>query len=86
MTVWQPDTCDCIIEFDNRIRWVSSIDKCRLHQNTIGANHLTAVLAHNRSFKLSFDYNEDTATPQNRLDLELNQELKQAERERIRRL
>lgn len=53
MTIWSPDTCDCKIEYNSRINWVSTIQKCRLHKSLDGQNLLDSVLAQNRRFNLS---------------------------------
>lgn len=49
-TRWNPDTCDCIIIYNQRIIWVESVKNCRLHKNLKGQNHLDTVLAQNQRF------------------------------------
>jgi len=53
LTTWKADTCDCILQFNNRINWISTIKKCRLHKSLDGQNLLDTVLAQNRRFNLS---------------------------------
>jgi len=78
MTTWAPDSCDCILEFDNNIKWIKSDFKCNLHNNLRGQKHLDAVITHNQSFNLRFG----------RIVTEDNEKLiiqdKKAERLRIR--
>jgi len=52
-TVWHCDSCDCIIEYTDRVFWVKSIKKCRLHKNFNGQNHLDQVMAQNQRFNYS---------------------------------
>jgi len=53
LTIWSPDTCDCVIEYNNRINWVKTFNKCRLHFSLNGQNLLASVLAQNRRFNFS---------------------------------
>jgi hypothetical protein len=49
MTRWSPDTCDCVIEYDNDIHVTAVIKKCTKHINTKDdITHFETVLAHNR--------------------------------------
>lgn len=49
MTRWSPDTCGCVIEYDENINVVAVINKCPKHAGTdSNAVHLATVLAHNR--------------------------------------
>jgi len=50
MTTWSPDTCDCIIEYNSRINWVNTVQKCRLHKSLDGQALLNEVMAQNRRF------------------------------------
>lgn len=54
MTIWSPDTCDCVIEYNERINWIKSHKNCRLHSNLRNQTHLNTVLAQNRRFNLAF--------------------------------
>jgi len=53
LTIWRPDTCDCIIEYNDKINWIRSIQNCRLHSNLRNQSHLNAVIAQNQRFNLS---------------------------------
>jgi len=57
LTTWKPDTCDCKITYNNRINWVSTENKCRLHKSLNGQNLLDTVMAQNRRFNLAFSIN-----------------------------
>lgn len=49
MTQWSPDTCGCVVEYDDNISVVAVIKKCPKHATTPNdVNHLATVLAHNR--------------------------------------
>lgn len=53
MTVWEPDTCLCSVEFDAvSLKQVKAHKKCGLHSNIPDADLLSVLLAHNRSFNL----------------------------------
>lgn len=50
MTRWYPDTCSCVIDYDDNINVTSVIVKCPKHSGTANdAHHLSIVLSHNRS-------------------------------------
>jgi len=53
LTVWHPDSCDCILEYNRQINWISTIKKCRLHKRFDGQALLDNVLAQNRRFNLA---------------------------------
>jgi len=53
MTTWIPDTCDCRIVYNERIKWVETLEQCRLHKSLNGQNLLDIILAQNRRFNLS---------------------------------
>jgi len=53
LTTWSCDTCDCVIIYNNRINWVSTTKKCRLHNALNGQALLDTVMAQNRRFNLS---------------------------------
>jgi len=53
LTTWTPDTCNCKIEFDDKIQWIKTLEKCRLHQPLEKQALLNAVIAYNQSFNLS---------------------------------
>jgi len=53
LTIWNPDTCDCRIEFNKRVNWIKTHNKCRLHKSLNGQNLLNEVLAQNRRFNTS---------------------------------
>jgi hypothetical protein len=49
MTQWSPDTCGCVVEYDDQINVVAVHKKCTKHAGTPDdATHLATVLAHNR--------------------------------------
>jgi len=50
MIKWKPDTCDCIIIYNQNINWVETIQTCRLHRQLRGQNLLNDVIAQNRRF------------------------------------
>jgi hypothetical protein len=52
ITRWRPDTCACIIEYDDNINWRKTIHKCKLHQEFSGKSLLREVLKHNRECNL----------------------------------
>ena len=52
MTIWQPDTCDCEIEYDELINLVEIRKRCKLHSVLDGELYFEDVLKHNRSFKI----------------------------------
>jgi len=54
MTVWRPDTCDCVIEYNENINWIKSHEFCKLHKSKRGQNHLNQVIAQNQRFNLAF--------------------------------
>lgn len=54
MTIWSADTCDCRIEYNERINWIKSHNNCRLHSDLRNQTHLNTVLAQNRRFNLAF--------------------------------
>jgi len=53
LTIWKPDSCDCVLEFNEKIKWIESHNNCRLHQSLKGQNHLDSVIAQNQRFNLS---------------------------------
>jgi len=53
LTIWQPDTCDCKIEFNRNVNWIKSYNNCRLHSNLRGQTHLDIVIAQNQRFNLA---------------------------------
>jgi len=54
MTIWSPDTCDCILEYDENLRWKKTLLKCNLHRPLKRNRLLDEVLQYNRSFNLAF--------------------------------
>jgi hypothetical protein len=49
MTQWSPDTCGCVVEYDDQINVVAVHKKCTKHAATPDdATHLATMLAHNR--------------------------------------
>jgi len=54
LTIWSPDTCDCIIEYNKRGNWIKSHQNCRLHDNLRGQNHKDTVVAQNQRFNMAF--------------------------------
>lgn len=59
MTIWKVDTCDCIIEYNARLIWIRTIQKCRLHKKLDGQNLLDTVMAQNRRFNLALGTTPD---------------------------
>jgi len=57
LTTWTCDTCDCVITYNNRINWVSTENKCRLHNSFNGQALLNEVMAQNRRFNTAFSIN-----------------------------
>jgi len=51
--IWSPDTCDCMIEHNIRLKWIKSIRNCRLHSNLRNQNHLDVVVSQNKRFNFS---------------------------------
>jgi len=82
LTTWFPDTCHCIIEYDNKIKFVRTIKRCSFpaHVAATGAAHLTVLLAHNRSFMIQSPYDARNPTPASTAAFILNQEVKKAEK------
>jgi hypothetical protein len=49
MTRWSPDTCGCVIDYDDDLKVTAVVTKCARHASTPDdAAHLETVLAHNR--------------------------------------
>jgi hypothetical protein len=56
MTRWSPDTCGCVIEYDDQVRVTAVVKKCTKHAGTKDdATHLETVLAHNRRKNAALD-------------------------------
>ena len=52
-TTWKADTCNCVIEFDNKtLKLINEIKRCKLHKNS--SSLLKDVRDHNKSFNLKF--------------------------------
>jgi hypothetical protein len=49
MTRWSPDTCGCVLDYDDKIQHVASVQACPKHAHLAGQDHLDGVLAHNRA-------------------------------------
>jgi len=54
MTICRFDTCDCVIEYNERVIWISTIQTCRLHKSLNGQNLLDSVQEQNRRFNFVF--------------------------------
>ena len=53
MTLWSPDTCECVIEYDDDLKVVAVHNKCSKHLATQDdASHFETVLGHNRKKNL----------------------------------
>lgn len=53
MTTWKPDTCDCELEYDDDIKLIRVIKKCKLHNSIVdNADFFTAVISHNKTFNI----------------------------------
>lgn len=50
MTEWQPDTCECKLNVEDK----AFIKKCDLHKNSLADD----VIAHNQSFNLKYGRKE----------------------------
>jgi len=50
LTIWQPDTCDCIIEYDSDFKVTDVIARCAEHKGYSGQSLFDKVAEHNRSF------------------------------------
>ena len=48
MTIWSPETCACIIEYDDKANWCKTINKCDLHKEFSGKTLLEEVQKPNR--------------------------------------
>jgi hypothetical protein len=49
MTRWSPDTCSCVIDYDDNVNITAVVTKCAKHAGTPDdATHFETVLAHNR--------------------------------------
>ncbi len=49
-TRWSPDTCSCVVEYDENMVHVATISACPKHAALAHSSaHLDAVLAHNRA-------------------------------------
>jgi hypothetical protein len=49
MTRWFPDTCACVVDYDDNLKVTAVVKKCAKHANTADdASHFETVLAHNR--------------------------------------
>ena len=46
---WKPDTCNCIIYFDNKIKFISYDKKCEIHNSLEGQELLDEIMKHNRA-------------------------------------
>jgi len=77
--IWSPDSCDCKLEYNSKINWVSTIQKCRLHKSLDGQNLLDTVMAQNRRFNLSHG---SEPTEEELTDIATSKEIN---RERIKR-
>lgn len=55
MTIWKPDTCDCKLEYNNRVRWTKTHNKCKLHISLSNQPLLDTVIAQNQRFNLAFN-------------------------------
>jgi len=49
-TRWQSDTCDCIIDFNKNVQWLSTMKKCRLHKSLDRQTLLDSALSQSRRF------------------------------------
>jgi len=78
-TIWEPDTCYCLIEYDEDIRFVKAHSKCLLHEALDGDELLQTVITHNRGFNLT-QYDPDPEK-----DAMLREEAKEKEKERSKR-
>lgn len=47
-TRWSPDTCSCVLEYDEGINITAVVAACPKHAGNQPTDHLAAVLAHNR--------------------------------------
>jgi len=54
LTTGHFDTCDCIIQFNDRVNWIATFQQCRLHKSLLGQNLLDTVIAQNQRFNQVF--------------------------------
>jgi len=54
LTIWVPSTCDCKLEYNDRVNWVKTWNKCRLHNSLDGQALLDTVMAQCRRFSYAF--------------------------------
>jgi len=82
LTIWKPDTCDCIIEYDSNVNFIKTRKRCNepSHINASGASHLSVLQAHNRAFNLKHG-----KTPTIQQEEEMSQD-KANEKARIRKI
>jgi len=52
VTEWHPDSCQCIIQYDDKIKFVDYIQKCQLHKNHSGQKLLDEIHSHNKKYRL----------------------------------
>tara|TARA_R100001143_G_C3247790_1_gene82096 strand:+ start:204 stop:446 length:243 start_codon:yes stop_codon:yes gene_type:complete len=77
-TQWKPDTCDCVIEYDNKtLKLTNETKRCKLHKNS--SSLLKDIRKHNKSFNLKFG--SDPTKEQ----LKQISELKQKEKKKSRK-
>jgi len=84
MTLWRPDTCDCIIEFNQNVQWIKTVKICRLHKTLRGQNLLDTVLAQNKRFNSAFGVGVIFTKPQE--DLIINSKVVNKLRIRVENL
>jgi len=77
-TVFQPDTCDCVVSYNKNIQWVETIQTCRLHKNLRGQNLLDIITIQQHKFNFAFGSQPTDA------QLELMQVAKTVNKLRIR--
>jgi len=78
-TIWEPDTCYCLIEYDENTTFVKAHRGCLLHEALDGPELLETVLTHNRGFNLT-QYDPDPEK-----DSMMREEAKEKAKERSRK-
>jgi len=52
VTEWHPDSCQCKIIYDDKLKFVDYIQKCQEHKSLSGEALLTAIKTHNGKYRL----------------------------------
>jgi hypothetical protein len=76
-TIWKPDTCHCVIEYNDKLECIKIHKSCTVHQGGDKQVMFNNCLKHNQSFNLKYgniklpkDFYDDTmglSLPQQRI-------------------